>query len=86
MKASANDHDVNLRFVQKLVQSCRSSKEPLRADLLRKWARILEYDESSFLSTCSNLKKADFAEEESPSGVWSSFVAWIVVLSVESKG
>lgn len=86
MKASANDHDVNLRFVEKLVQSCRSSKEPLRADLLRKWARILEYDESSFLSTSSKLQKADFAEEESPSGVWDSCVAWIVALSDGSEG
>lgn len=86
MKASANDHDVNLRFVEKLVLSCRTSKEPLRADLLRKWARILEYDESSFLSTCSKLQKTDFAEEESPSGAWSSFVAWIVGLSDGSEG
>lgn len=78
MKASSNDHDVNLRFVEKLVLSCRTAKEPLKADLLRKWARILEYDESSFLSTCSKLQKTDFAEEESSSGVWSGFVAWIV--------
>lgn len=80
MKASANDHDVNLRFVEKLVLSSRSAKEPLKADLLRKWARILEYDESSFLSTCAKLQKADFAEEEAPSGAWSGLLAWIVAM------
>lgn len=77
MSMSYNKRELYLCLVEKMASCLWREEEAKNEEVIRKWARILEFDENSFLATCKRIESPGNQNEsisDSFQGVMDSIV------------